>query len=955
LKVLVLRLTEESLGFEALELLKYYWKHPEPSIEALVSVCTDDENELRTECLLRLARIQAGEGELESAKATLFQADRLVTQGHQVAKFNQDWIALRFLDIDQDTIARVQKLVQLSGRVLEQGHFDNAMQALEAAAELHCQLPVTSQAYQLGIQIHDHLKRICEQSDDRLSMIQFEFRRCDMISSLSDNLSEARNQRDILLSSPFSMKMPYFERFHRRQWGEYFMLHQREEALYHAERYLDYCKKYRDQAEQSTAENLRLQSIVQPGRMSEDARVTLLEEVRSQLEQGIEHDRSAALHFSQIEKQLVLIEVLDELGTLQQEDREEIFATAARILDEAEKLCSKINFDKNNVFLKYQAKYLRIIFAAGAIGFSDDLSSSPSELVGKMREATLDDNEASEPTSSRLAEYMYHVTLAVQSNSLSMFHNVLKKVKEEVKRLETGSHALRKAGFLIFQGVFYYLLTDYKGATIFDIWREAGIESRSMCMAKSLACFEEALDLTDMYVKEAAKRDEEVGLLAAKQAYTTGAMELLLFQFALTICYELEDSDQTWKWTQRGKARSYSTSLWNALGGENPGSVLGLPSDLAFEDMLWVSSASSRHLVFVDWVPFGLFSEKIMLLTLQFEKDSDGVRRRISMAEIVTSTEDIAESKRKLSPARLDDSDAQRFLDPFRAIIQPLEEFTKEGDILVLSTTAPLHNIPFHAVTLGNKPLIQRNPLVYTPSLSALVNCVLRMEASEPGAEPSLKWKAAVLGAYDDSSKDAQTGRERQAIYGSLEKLADKLGTEPVVGPVLTTKSFRTQAAGADLLHFHGHGRYDQHNIMRQSLELGGSGESITMNDIATLGLDRAHVMLIACEGGVQDFSLQGDEPLGLLSMFLIGGATSALGALWPIQSTTGRKFTQIFYDYFINHVDRTELGPIVNLAMALQHASLGVRACTETQTPYHWAAFVMYGAWFCRRKPGTW
>jgi len=104
-----------------------------------------------------------------------------------------------------------------------------------------------------------------------------------------------------------------------------------------------------------------------------------------------------------------------------------------------------------------------------------------------------------------------------------------------------------------------------------------------------------------------------------------------------------------------------------------------------------------------------------MLLGLQFKKSSEGVTIRVNIAEIVTSTEDIAEAKRKLSPARLDDSDAQRFLDQFRAIIQPLEEFTEDGDILVLSMTAPLHNIPLHAVALGSKPLIERNPLVYTP------------------------------------------------------------------------------------------------------------------------------------------------------------------------------------------------------------------------------------------------
>ena len=78
-----------------------------------------------------------------------------------------------------------------------------------------------------------------------------------------------------------------------------------------------------------------------------------------------------------------------------------------------------------------------------------------------------------------------------------------------------------------------------------------------------------------------------------------------------------------------------------------------------------------------------------------------------------------------------------------------------------------------------------------------------------------MKWRAAVFGACDDGSQDAQTGRERQTIYDSLEKLANKLDTKPVVGSTLTAESFRTQAAGANLLHFHGHGRYDEHNIMR--------------------------------------------------------------------------------------------------------------------------------------------
>jgi CHAT domain-containing protein len=125
------------------------------------------------------------------------------------------------------------------------------------------------------------------------------------------------------------------------------------------------------------------------------------------------------------------------------------------------------------------------------------------------------------------------------------------------------------------------------------------------------------------------------------------------------------------------------------------------------------------------------------------------------------------------------------------------------------------------------------------------------------------------------------------------------------------------------------------------------------MSEITDLHLNAAHVTLIACSGGVQNFSLSGDEPLGLLSSFLLGGASSVVGALWPIQSSTGRLFTRIFYNYFLNHLDRTERGPIVNLAKALQHSMLEVKRDPSTSTPYHWAAFLLYGTWFCRRKPG--
>jgi CHAT domain-containing protein len=171
----------------------------------------------------------------------------------------------------------------------------------------------------------------------------------------------------------------------------------------------------------------------------------------------------------------------------------------------------------------------------------------------------------------------------------------------------------------------------------------------------------------------------------------------------------------------------------------------------------------------------------------------------------------------------------------------------------------------------------------------------------------------------------------------------------------LTTTTAAQQLQSADVFHFHGHGIKDPHDPTKQSLALGEPGSSLSMGEIASLDLASAHVTLIACSGAVQDFSFSLDEPLGLLSAFLLSGASSVIGALWPIQSETGRSFTKIFYEYFLKHIDRSELGPIVNLARALQYTVLELKRHDKTSLPYHWAPFICYGSWFCRRKPGTW
>jgi CHAT domain-containing protein len=242
-------------------------------------------------------------------------------------------------------------------------------------------------------------------------------------------------------------------------------------------------------------------------------------------------------------------------------------------------------------------------------------------------------------------------------------------------------------------------------------------------------------------------------------------------------------------------------------------------------------------------------------------------------------------------------------------------------------------------------PLWSGTRSFYAPSMRVLVACIRRLEAPSAGAERSREWKAALFAAYNDNTPN---GEERNAIYASLRTLGERLGgTLPSLGGDLDADTFSQRSMGVDLIVFHGHGEVSEHHPDQQSLVFGH--DRLTLASAASLDLRRApHVSIVACWGGKQDFSLGGDEQLGLPVAFLAARASSVVGPLWPIRSETGRAFTQHFFDqpFVRQEVDRLELGPLINLAEAVGRACNALRTgARETASPYHWAAFALHGA----------
>ncbi|KAK0725868.1 CHAT domain-containing protein [Lasiosphaeris hirsuta] len=391
------------------------------------------------------------------------------------------------------------------------------------------------------------------------------------------------------------------------------------------------------------------------------------------------------------------------------------------------------------------------------------------------------------------------------------------------------------------------------------------------------------------------------------------------------------------------------------------------------EDLDWIFKGDAarrlpenKKIVLVDWVFVG---EAIVMITLD-----SSLKPQLSSLDITVSQ--IRQWKRKhLSIVETTQSRDQLLLldrarlDEISGLVSELGRLSSEGDLLVLCPTLVLHAIPLHALTYdGSHILIARNPVVYSTSLSLLRQCCRRADARKRGNS----LRAAVFAVYEDKASERENkaserenkASEREKIYSCMRKLACDFKTEPLLGPYATRHNLESLVRGVDILHYHGH--MDEHvNVLHQSLRLsrghkepagsgaddgGGDDDAFTVRDAFALRIDAALACMVACSSGVQAFT-PGDEPQGMLAALQVAGCASAVGTLWPVDSRDGRDFAGYFYRAL--HKQHGAGGP-VNVAICFQKAVLrllnrreaGYKG-EEIRVPYHWAAFVLHGAWY--------
>jgi len=174
----------------------------------------------------------------------------------------------------------------------------------------------------------------------------------------------------------------------------------------------------------------------------------------------------------------------------------------------------------------------------------------------------------------------------------------------------------------------------------------------------------------------------------------------------------------------------------------------------------------------------------------------------------------------------------------------------------------------------------------------------------------------------------------------SVSRLYD---TSALIGNAATESALRARVgAGVDVLHLATHALFDPVYPLQSSLILSDGRKAVPLSAETLFAnpLAARLVILSACETGMGQV-VSGDELLGLARSFYLGGASSVVSSLWPVEDRATQMFMEAFHEESRSR----------NYGQAWLKARDRVRA--RGYPPSAYGAFVLGGTLGAR--PGNW
>jgi HEAT repeat protein len=248
-------------------------------------------------------------------------------------------------------------------------------------------------------------------------------------------------------------------------------------------------------------------------------------------------------------------------------------------------------------------------------------------------------------------------------------------------------------------------------------------------------------------------------------------------------------------------------------------------------------------------------------------------------------------------------------------LLNPVKDRLTGVQRLTVVPNGPLHELPFAALPLDDRPLLEQTVLNQLGSASLL--SLAGRKGGQSG--PTLALAVPQAPGWDPLGH----------VAGEVESIRGKLAdTEVRIGPQAVSAALTGRDLGGRPLHLATHAKAASPAETRLAL----ADRDLRLEEVWGLALDGSpRVVLSACQTGLGE-RVSGDEVVSLANGFLFAGARSVVASLWPVPDAPTRRLMELFYG-------RLAEGNDTPTALALAQ-----REMARGHPPYVWAAFTVTG-----------
>lgn len=380
-----------------------------------------------------------------------------------------------------------------------------------------------------------------------------------------------------------------------------------------------------------------------------------------------------------------------------------------------------------------------------------------------------------------------------------------------------------------------------------------------------------------------------------------------VYDSAVRLTYKLSGCREAWNLAQQYKAKLFLNSMQGF--GPSPGGGLSLKR-LTLDE---VQHRIPDTIQIVDY--FALRDELMVWVISKDAFDCESVPVTASQLQ-----QKIGLFVSQLIDRRPSDKIGQELYD---VLVEPILHALEPRRAVMIVPDASLYRLPFAALQsrATGRYWIETTPIAETPSVTYLLSGVV--ENASPSGHV----------AFGSRRYDALTSAELRSIQQ----------TDPGIrfesGPEVTKASFLQALHDNSVIYYAGHSAFDRRNALQSSILLDGdrSGpNTVSALDIMQRRIRKnALVVLSSCETSLGS-TTDGVGIGGLTSAFLLGGAGTVVGSLWPVESaSTMQLMSRTFESLIGNHEAAAE---------SLRAAQLVLIRDPATRHPYYWSGFIVTG-----------